>query len=392
MQTRIIYVSVLVLLVVAASPLAAIDFGGTVGNTSEVFVPLEDGDVSYGQGNRVSMFISHAFSPALEFRARGRYEYRLDTVLDGDSDPEIDWFQGDLDAFYIDGRYAVEDTTRYFFDFRAGRFRLRDFSGVLLNERADGARISFETGPGDLTLAGGYTGLLLKESSNLLLSRADVGDSADDDVYFAPPRALGVFELSLPEIFGRQSINVTLIGQGDLRPESDLQDDQGHVHTVYYGGGLTGPLAPRLYYDVYGYFGGGTRIGDPSGLARQVPIRSYLAGANLEYFIPDFAQSAFSLGYLYSSGDADHENLYQSDGEGASEMFVGLTPPSFGTVFSPRLGNLMVTDFSYSIKPFTRDDRSAIQEFQTELAVLGFFRPTTGVISRPGARTSSDEL
>ena len=74
-------------------------------------------------------------------------------------------------------------------------------------------------------------------------------------------------------------------------------------------------------------------------------------------------------------------------------MFVGLTPPSFGTVFSPRLGNLMVTDFSYSIKPFTRDGRNAIQEFQAELAALGFFRPTTGVISQGNAAsTSSDEL
>jgi hypothetical protein len=108
--------------------------------------------------------------------------------------------------------------------------------------------------------------------------------------------------------------------------------------------------------------------------------------------MPQAAQSVVSLGYLYSSGDKDHGSFFEGNTEGASKAFVGLTPPSFGAVFSPRLGNLMVTDLGYSVKPFSGSGSRSLEEFQTELSVLGFFRPTTGVISEPGINPSSDDL
>lgn len=378
-------------IVLAAAPAVAFDFGGTVGNTTEASVPF-DGDTSIGQGNSLSLFARHAFSEELEVVARARYEYRLDTVFAEETDTEVDWWQGDLDALYARGRFTTAGETPALVDLQAGRFRLREFSGVLLAERADGVRATFGTADGDVTIGAGFTGLLMKESSDLLLSQADVSDDADEDEFLAPPRLLGIIAFSLPDFIAGQSFDVSVVGQGDLRDEDDLPEGQGTLHTVYAGVGVSGPVVSTLFYDLYGYFGGGRTLSDLGGFYTYKPIQSYLVGANLQYFMPEAAQSVVSLGYLYSSGDKDHGSFYEGNTEDASTAFVGLTPPGFGAVFSPRLGNLMVTDLSYSAKPLAGTGNRSLEEFQTELSILGFFRPTTGVISEPGINPASDDL
>lgn len=390
MTVRILF-SALAVAAFAAAPAWTIDFGGTLGNTTESSVPF-DGDASIGQSNSLSLFVSHAFSDELEVVARARYAYRRDTVFADDTETEIDWWQGDLDALYARGRFPLEDGEQALLDVQAGRFRFREFSGALLAERADGLRATFRTAAGDVTLGAGYTGFLMKESSNLLLSNADVSDDADDDEFFAPPRVLGIIGFTLPEYIAGQTFNISFVGQGDLRDEDDLPADQGLVHTAYLGAGVSGPIVSTLFYDLYGYFGGGRTLSNVGGVSANKPIQSYLLGANLQYFMPQAAQSLISFGYLYSSGDKDHDEFYEGNTEGASKAFVGLTPPSFGTVFSPRLGNLMVTDLSYSVKPLAGQGSPALDEFQTELSLLNFFRPTTGVISEPGIDGTSDSL
>ena len=390
MRSRFL-LTTLVMIVLATAPAVALDFGGTLGNTTEASLPF-DQDHSFGQGNRLSLFVRHSFSEELEVVARGRYEYRLDTVFADETDTEVDWWQGDLDALYARARLPVDDGSGALVDLQAGRFRLREFSGALLSERADGLRATFQTGDGDVTLGAGYTGFLMKESSGLLISGADVSDDADDDEFLAPPRLLGLIAFSLPEIVGRQNFDVSFVAQGDLRDEDDLPDGQGLVHTAYLGAGVSGPIVPMLFYDLYGYFGGGKTLTDLGGFYTYKPIQSYMVGANLQYFMPEVQQSVVSLGYLYSSGDKDHGGFYEGNTDGASKMFVGLTSPAFGAVFSPKLGNLMVTDLSYSVKPFAGQGSRVLEEFQTELSTLAFFRPTSGVISEPGINPASDDL
>jgi hypothetical protein len=376
----------------AASPIAAVDFGGTIGNTTEVSVPTEGGDTNLGQSNRLSLFVSHAFSEELEFMARGRYQYRIDQTYGNNASYSEDWWQGDVDAFYLRGRYPLEQPEPYLLDFQVGRFRLREFSGAVLNERADSLRVTFQTGEGEMTLAGGYTGLLQKESSNILISKKDVEQDANDDYYRAPDRLLGLFSFSIPNLGANQGLDIAFIGQGDLRQDADLNEDQGAVHTVHMGGGIDGPIVSGLFYDLYGYFGGGRTMSNIEGVYQYETIRSWLAGANLQYFIPEAARSVVSLGYIWSSGDSDHGSFYEGNTEDSSTQFIGLTPPSFGLVFSPRLGNLMVTDLSYSIKPFADSGARSLEEFQAELSGYGFFRTTTGVISEPGINPASKEL
>jgi hypothetical protein len=375
---------IVLLISVAFIPVVAQDYGGSFGNTTEFTLPF-DGDPSLGQGNRLSLFARGPLTEEIEAFARVRYEYRLDTVFADETDTAVDWWQGDLDALYLRGRFTTDsEGGAVLTDAQFGRFVLREFSGALLRERLDGVRVSYQTPLLDFTVGGGYTGLLMKESSNLLLSQADVTDDADEDVYLAPPRLLGLMAFSFPDVVPDQTLDLAFILQYDARDPDGLAEGQGLVHTGYLGGGFSGPLAPALFYDAYGYFGVGSVPTDDGGFLTSRSLRSYLAGVNFQYFLPEAAESIISFGYLYSSGDKDHGNFYDGNTVDESTMFIGLTPPNLGVVFSPRLGNLMVTSLGYSAKP--------LNEFQTALTVLGFFRPTTGVISEVGINPASDSL
>ena len=368
----------------ALVPVVAQDYGGSFGNTTEFTLPF-DGDPALGQGNRLALFARGALTEEIEAFARFRYEYRLDAVFGDDADTAVDWWQGDLDALYLRGRFSTPTGAgAVLTDAQLGRFVLREFSGALLRERLDGVRVSYQTPLLDFTLGGGYTGLLMKESSNLLLSEADVTDDADADVYLAPPRLVGMMAFSFPDVAPDQSLDLAFILQYDARDPDDLSEDQGLVHTGYLGGGFSGPLGPTLFYDAYGYFGVGSVPTDDGGFLTYRSLRSYLAGVNFQYFFPEAAESILSFGYLYSSGDKDHGSFYDGNTVDNSTMFIGLTPPNLGVVFSPRLGNLMVTSLGYSAKP--------LKELQTALSVLGFFRPTTGVVSEVGINPASDSL
>lgn len=386
----------LIILLVSGAlfPVVAQDYGGSLGNTTEFTLPF-DGDPSLGQGNRLFLFARGPLTEEIEAVARIRYEYRLDTVFADSTDTAVDWWQGDLDALYLRGRFttpADAEGGAVLTDAQVGRFVLREFSGALLRERLDGLRVSYQTPLLDFTLGGGYTGLLMKESSNLLLSQADVTDDADEDVYLAPPRILGLMAFSFPDVVPDQTFDLAFILQYDARDPDSLAEGQGLVHTGYLGGGFSGPLAPTFFYDAYGYFGVGSVPTDDGGFLTSRSLRSYLAGVNFQYFLPEAAESILSFGYLYSSGDKDHGSFYDGNTVDESTMFIGLTPPSLGVVFSPRLGNLMVTSVGYSAKPFAANGSRALQEFQTALSVLGFFRPTTGVISEVGINPASDSL
>lgn len=401
MQIRLrILFAVLALVGLAAAPTAAIDFGGSLGNTTDVTVPSE-GDTTLGQANRLSLFVSHAFSDAWEIRGRARYEYRLESVFADDTDTDVDWWRGDLDSLYVRGRVPQAEEAGYLVDMRFGRIRLREFSGALLRERADGLRVAYQRPAVDLEFQAGYTGLLMKESSTLLLSNADVLDDSDEDVYLAPPRLLGVLGLSLPELFARQTVDVSLVGQMDLREQvgegvglrvdRDLPDSEGPVHSAYGGLGVGGPVVSSLFYDVYGYYGWGLTTGADNGDYEETMIHSFLGGANLQYFIPQAAQSVVEAGYVFSSGDSDYQRFYEGNTDGTGSKFVGLSASSFGAVFSPRLGNLMVGRASYSIKPFANSGTRWLEELQTGLRGFGFFRPTDGPISEGGLNPDSDE-
>ena len=69
---------------------------------------------------------------------------------------------------------------------------------------------------------------------------------------------------------------------------------------------------------------------------------------------------------------------------GASTIFVPISQETLGLAFQPQLGNLIIIDASYSLKPVT--------QLQLMAKVQSLLRPTAGAISALGIDPASDAL
>jgi hypothetical protein len=117
----------------------------------------------------------------------------------------------------------------------------------------------------------------------------------------------------------------------------------------------------------------------PSNLAispEYASILSFLAGITLRYFIEEFLTSKVELGILIASGDEDFEAVpngyYEGNTLEQATVFVPISRQQLAAAFSPRLGNLVIVDTGFSLKP--------LQNLQTSIKGLLFLRPTSGPI------------
>lgn len=249
-----------------------------------------------------------------------------------------------------------------------GRFVFTDFSGFLLNHKADGARLALDFSYSSLSFAAAYTGFLLKPNSTIVLSRSDSFEASDDDVTYAPARALGVFLARIPDSVFDQDVVLSCILQQDLRPTSELVTGGSRVNTQYLGLGTEGPITNRLFLHVFGYVGMGT-------IGNDTIIFSDFEGLGLRFYWEEFFHTRVQFRVLRSSGDKGTFTLYEEKKD-HSRAFLPISKQDTGIVFSPRMANITLVDFGYSLKPIDR--------LQTELRTILFFRTETGAISEGG--------
>ena len=128
----------------------------------------------------------------------------------------------------------------------------------------------------------------------------------------------------------------------------------------------------------------------PTGYSYQYrPIFSFLGGGGIRYYREQALFTTIGLRGLFSSGDRDYTSFIEGNSAGSATAFVPITSPVFGLVFSPQLGNLFLFELNYSIKPFSRRDST---DLQTQLKVMTFFRPSTGVRSEGWIDPASNSL
>ena len=259
-----------------------------------------------------------------------------------------------------------------------GRFNFNDFSGYLLNHKADGVRIGFDFPYASLSFAAAYTGFVIKPNSTILMSLSDSADANDDGVTFAPPRLIGEFLSRFPDAVFGQDIVLSGIAQQDLRKSADLVTGGKRVNTQYIGLGSEGSISARLFLHVFGYLGFGT-IGDDTY------ILSNFEGLGLRWYWEEFFSSRIQARLLRSSGDKNTTSLYEGK-KHWSGAFLPISNLDLGIVFTPRMGNITLVDFGYSMKP--------IKRLQTEVRGIMFFRTEPGAISENGidAADTSDHF
>lgn len=268
-----------------------------------------------------------------------------------------------------------------------GRFAFGDVTGRILNHPLDGSLLDFDFGSFDVKVTAGFTGLVLRATSGVVLSIADQESTS----WFASPRFVGALETGWT-FFGAHTLTLGAFAQQDLTSQDKLLAEWsstydstkgGKVDTQYVTLKIDGPLAERLFYDAAFTFEGGTTLSwltDASltSVYQYKPITALMGEAGLTYFLPAFLSSSFEARVLVASGDGDATSAVEGNTSGASTLFVPVTATSLGTVFNPGLSNLGFYQLGASMKP--------VPSLPLVLAakVLGFQRLVTGVVNAPG--------
>ncbi len=146
----------------------AIDIGGSNANVSGLSDTYSS-KTSYLQQNEVSVWTEAEIGDYLKFALQGSYLFDLERPV---------FF--DLDYLHL---YGVGQVS-----FNAGRFPVSDFTGLVLSHTLDGGRIKVALPFLTATVSVGYSGLVQKPVSTIIMSRSDVQDQSIDSKIFGSPR------------------------------------------------------------------------------------------------------------------------------------------------------------------------------------------------------------
>ncbi len=285
----------------------------------------------------------------------------IDTAVQG----SYNWSSGqvylNLDLVRLRGFYPELFGDSSVVEATAGRFRFQDPSSLLLNSTLDGVSTRLAYPSVRLRFGAGYSGLILNPASNIRMTGADLIDQDDDDEDFGPRRAVGLAEISFPELFARQTVVLGALGQFDFR---DADDDEETVNSGYAVAGIRGPLFGNLYHDIYA---AGTMGSVEIDDGEDYDYMGYLGSARLRLFLPNFFASRFSLRGVYaSSGEADDDGTFD-------DRFFPITRTRLGTAIQLPLENLLMGELQYSIRPLARSDSERARRFQVLLTGRTFF-------------------
>lgn len=367
------------------------DWGGSLDNLSTLIgmVGASSSIQEVVQKDKLGLWVQVGFSPALTLSAEASYLLSYDTT----AMPVLLPYLFDLDCL------LAEWAIRPGLNGSAGRFHVADFSRLVLDHTLDGFQVRWDLPFMSLTGSVGTSAALLKPVSRIILSGPDGADLLDNSVYFAPPRLLQSVGAVFPQLFARQDLSVALLAQEDLRPSSQLIPvgyenptfsgrAGGRLHSFLAGAGLNGPLAPSLYYESFLYFETGSTLSyvadSSSGTGyswQNKPIVAFFGGLAARYYAERFLGSRVELRGLFASGDADNKTFLEGNTAGSSTLFVPISRQDTGLAFDPQLGNLLLLEASYSVKP--------AGNLQAILKAQAFLRPTAGAISETGLDPAS---
>ncbi|TVR07076.1 MAG: hypothetical protein EA403_00205 [Spirochaetaceae bacterium] len=266
----------------------------------------------------------------------------------------------DVDLLRITGRFPQLLGQRSFVQATAGRTRFVDPTGLVLNHVADGGVARLTVPWGRFRLAGAYSGLLLSPSSSIRISQTDYLEQSADSEFFGPRRIIGLFDAT----FGAATIFT--VAQFDLRDDADGDS----IDTQYFGLNVAGRVSDSMFAEtVLIVSTGQTVVG-----AAEDSLFSFVFGTGVRWFAEERRFSQASARALVATPFLP---LEEDIGINISE-YRPITEPTLGLVFNPRLSNLILTEATYSIRPFAGPMRSAADSLRLSAALRGFFRAYKG--------------
>ena len=374
------------------------DFGGTVANSTGFTMGGEPFALS--QRDSANLWLQATAGEGFSFTTQGSYTFTLERP-----------YLFDIDRLALDLSATEVARGPSQFRFSLGRLGISDFTSQVLSHRADGMSFDFQYPQLEVIFSLGYTGLLLKPTSAIFLSKADIADITNPNVFFATPRLLGLLQISVPAVLG-QTITLSGVFQQDMRDtlfdlatsgSTELLAEGsttfapakgGPVNTQYVGLGLGGPIFGPLYYNGYFYLQSGRMLAWNASTSAYgyAPTLAWLGGGGIQLYLTGFLSSVVGVKGLWASGDATANSPVEGSGSAGSSLFLPISRSPSGIVFSPQLSNMAIVEASYSLKPFAWLGKGILERLQTVVKGLVFFRPTIGAISEPGIDPSSQGL
>jgi hypothetical protein len=373
---------VLFVLFTAVGSLAAFDFGGYLDNTTGFAdaPPGSESDLALVQDTTLALWARTKLGVwTVDGQASYTYTPRVPVLLD-------------LDRLTLAADVLASEAGATTVGLTLGRTTFRDATGVILNHSLDGLQLQVNQRNGSFRLGLGTTALLIKPSNNILLSRLDALDLAEEATYFAPPRLIADLEYRLLEVFAGQHLSLGVTVQEDLRPQSELTPERtdtasptagGQVDTQYVTLGVSGSVMPGLFQRTSYTLNSGRRleyvpdVRSPTGSwYLYQPFLAHMIATELSYFLPEVLNSRARLFGQYSTGDTAW-----------SDTFVALSPSGYSDVFTLQPGNSAHIGVSYSLRPLAV---IGLDVLQTELKSVTYFRSTgSGAVSEPSVDPAS---
>lgn len=337
-----------------ATGLGDVDFGANINSRSD----LRDGDPSFR--NDLSLWLRS--EP--EFRGIPTFSFVADVGATNISRYTEDegWNVrnlADVNALRLGGIFPDRPEPGMIFRLRAGRFRASEPTGLIFSGRIDGIGFTVESSRLIMNFTGGYTGFIGKHNSSVSVSDEDVIDQSDDDVFFAPPRLLGLATAEIPDLIGRQSLELGGVIQGDQRSD-DNGDEIQTVNSQYAYLAVNGPLADSLYYDA-ALASAFIQTADPGEQSEsEVGVAGLLRG---RYFAGADDRHVVTL-----------EGRYGSGASAQTGNFVPVSTPSLGLLNSYSGRDLVNVQLDYSVRPLADSPRRGARSLQLSAYGSGAFR------------------
>ncbi|MFO7780332.1 MAG: hypothetical protein R6W94_01750 [Spirochaetia bacterium] len=315
--------------------------------------------------------LSWILSPDSDIEIAGGYSYRYD---EGAAESEGEFIPA-LDRARYFARVPISAAGGgTVAELTAGRFGLRDTTGLVVDTPADGLSVGIVAPVVTFRVQSAYTGFLFRDSTDVRLT---TGDLLDEDNLFGPTHLLGRAELAFPELLGRQSIIVDAVGHLDLPelPSSELDSTDG-ADGLYGSLTLTGPLSRRVFYTLYGIGRASRYFADSDDSGETYSTLAAAAGASLRAFAPELAMSRAELQLGWAGGERDFSRFSPTE-SGTARHFAPITAPSLLRFTPLLLSNVAFAKLDYSLQPV--DIGAGPREgLRTAVSVAAAYRPVEG--------------
>ena len=259
--------------------------------------------------------------------------------------------------------------------YKAGRFTLKDMNRNLFSTIVDGVEFGFKNDLVKFNSGVGFTGLIFNDNSSVLMTKSDFDLKNSDGFKLASPRLVEYVETAFFVLPGDGSFNVAILAQQDMLASSQIETNEGLLHTFYLNLGLKGRLWDFVFYNLYGI--GELGLYDMTADNRSLILGAGAGGLNIDIPLPLPMKPLVSINLFYSSGDnwgrRDHQGSFMDAGKDYLYQFTPLSSQNRGYIYSISSGNLIYGDVAISISPE--------KNLSFALGSLTLFRAVDGPVS-----------